>query len=278
MSYQWYFNTNSPIAGATNFLFTLSNTQATNAGVYSVIVSNSVGTTNSAFATLTVTGGGTVPLAGFTASPVGGTAPLAVTFTDASSGSPLPSLSWDLGDSTTTNTAGGASFTHTYAAGTYTVTLTASNSAGTSTLVSNSLITATVATNAFQSWQLSHFGCTNCPQADANADPDGDGLNNLEEFLLGSDPNNGSSGLRIISVSPQNNGDLLITWTTVGGTTNAVQAATGDGNGGYATNYVDITTAPHIIVTGSGDVTTNYTESGGATNVPSRFYRIRLVP
>jgi len=25
-------------------------------------------------------------------------------------------------------------------------------------------------------------------------------------------------------------------------------------------------------------VTTNYTDSGGATNVPSRFYRIRLVP
>src|SRR5205814_797068 len=54
LSYQWYFNTNSPIAGATNFLFTLTNIQATNAGIYSVIVSNSVGSTNSAGATLTV--------------------------------------------------------------------------------------------------------------------------------------------------------------------------------------------------------------------------------
>ena len=96
--------------------------------------------------------------------------------------------------------------------------------------------------------------------------------------LLGSDPNNSLSGLHIISVAPQNNGDMLITWRTVGGTTNAVQATAGDAGGGYNTNFVDITTPPqHIIVSGSGDVTTNYTDSGGATN-PSRFYRIRLVP
>ncbi len=271
LSYQWYFNTNSLIANATNSTLTLTSVQATNAGLYSVTVSNSVSATNSAFAMLTVTA---PPVAGFTASPVSGTAPLAVTFTDASTGSPLPNLSWDLGDSTTTNTASGASFTHTYAAGTYTVMLTASNSAGTSTLVSNNLIAATSGVTAFQSWQLAHFGCTNCPQADANADPDGDGQNNLAEFLAGTDPNNSSSGLRIISVAPQNNGDMLITWETVGGVTNAVQATTG----GYNTNFVDITTPPHIIVSGSGDVTTNYTESGGATNGPSRFYRVRLVP
>ena len=275
LSYQWYFNTSSPVGSATNATLTLTSVQSTNVGSYSVVVSNSAGTATSTNATLTLMES---PVAGFTASPVSGTEPLPVTFTDASTGSPLPSLYWDLGDNTTTNTASGASFAHTYAAGTYTVTLTASNSANTSTLVSNNLITVTVATNAFQSWQLSHFNCTNCPQADATADPDGDGMNNLAEFLLGSDPNNSLSGLHIISVAPQNNGDMLITWRTVGGTTNAVQATAGDAGGGYNTNFVDITTPPqHIIVSGSGDVTTNYTDSGGATN-PSRFYRIRLVP
>ncbi|MGA2137848.1 MAG: immunoglobulin domain-containing protein [Verrucomicrobiia bacterium] len=275
LSYQWYFNTSSPVGSATNATLTITSVQSTNVGSYSVVVSNGAGTATSANATLTLM---VSPVAGFTASPINGAEPLAVTFTDESTGSPLPSLSWDFGDNTTTNTASGASFAHTYAAGTYTVTLTASNSAGTSTLVSNSLITATVvATNAFQSWQLSHFGCTNCAQADAAADPDGDGMNNLAEFLSGSDPNNSSSGLRIISVAPQNNGDMLITWSTVGGLTNAVQATAGDAGGGYSTNFVDITTRPHIIVSGSGDVTTNYTDSGGATN-PSRFYRIRLVP
>jgi autotransporter-associated beta strand protein len=218
------------------------------------------------------------PVAVFTASPVSGTEPLAVTFTDVSAGTSPLSLSWDLGDTTATNTAGGAAFAHTYAAGTYTVTLTASNSAGTSTLVSNSLITVTVATTPFQAWQLQYFNCTNCPQADANADPDGDGLNNQEEFLSGSDPTNSASALQIISVVPQNNGDMLITWKTMGGYTNAVQATAGDASGGYSTDYVDITTPPHIVIPGNGDVTTNYVDDGGATNVPSRFYRIRLVP
>ena len=86
---------------------------------------------------------GTAPVANFTASPTNGTAPLLVTFTDTSSGTAPLSLSWNLGDSFTTNTSGGASFVHSYAVGTYTVTLLASNSAGTSTLVSNNLIVAT---------------------------------------------------------------------------------------------------------------------------------------
>jgi hypothetical protein len=33
-----------------------------------------------------------------------------------------------------------------------------------------------------------------------------------------------------------------------------------------------------IILPGSGDATTNYIDDGGATNSPSRYYRIRLVP
>jgi PKD repeat protein len=275
LSYQWYFNTNSPIANATNSTLTLTSAQATNSGVYSVTVGNSVSATNSGFATLTVN---TPPAAGFTASPINGTEPLAVTFTDTSSGSPLPSLSWNLGDNTTTNTASGASFTHTYAAGTYTVTLTASNSVNTSTLVSNGVITVSAATTPLQAWQLRYFNCTNCPQADPSADPDGDGMNNLAEFLAGSDPTNSTSGLHIISVAPQSNGDMLITWKTAGGHTNAVQVTSGDANGGYNTNFMDITVSPHIIISGSGDVTTNYIDGGGATNVPSRFYRIRLVP
>ena len=32
------------------------------------------------------------------------------------------------------------------------------------------------------------------------------------------------------------------------------------------------------LVTGNGNVTTNCVDSGGATNAPARFYRVRLVP
>jgi hypothetical protein len=36
--------------------------------------------------------------------------------------------------------------------------------------------------------------------------------------------------------------------------------------------------SPNIVVPGSGDTTTNYLDSSAATNSPSLFYRIRLVP
>jgi len=72
-------------------------------------------------------GGGTAPTANFSASPTSGTAPLPVNFTDTSLGTPT-SWSWDFGDSGT-STAQHPS--HTYqAAGTYTVTLTATNATG----------------------------------------------------------------------------------------------------------------------------------------------------
>jgi hypothetical protein len=68
----------------------------------------------------------------------------------------------------------------------------------------------------------------------------------------------------------------VIVWKTAGLRTNTVQATTGNANGSYSTNFVDIS-AP-IIIPGNGDATTNYTDSGGATNSPSRYYRVRLVP
>jgi pectate lyase len=192
LGYQWYFNTNSPIAGATNFVFTLTNIQATNAGIYSVIVSNSVGSTNSAGATLTVN----VP----------------------------------------TNT------------------------------------------DAFATWQNQYFTpdeLSNPAFSGPDADPFGKGMSNTNQFLAGLNPTNPASTFRIISAERQGS-DVAITWTTAGAHTNAVQATTGDGNGGYTTNFADI--SGPVIITGNGDAATNYTDAGGATNSPSRYYRVRLVP
>lgn len=213
----------------------------------------------------------TPPVASFTALPATGTEPLTVTFSDASSGTTPLSLAWNLGDSTTTNTADGASFAHTYAAGTYSVTLTASNAAGTSTLVSNNLITVL---SAFQAWQNQYFGCTNCAQAQPDADPLGKGISNTNQFLAGLNPTNFASLFRIISVAPQGS-NVVITWTAAGTRTNAVQVMGGGTAGAYGTNFTDISSS--IILQGSVDVTTNYVDGGGATNAPSRFYRIRLV-
>src|ERR1039457_1403276 len=54
--------------------------------------------------------------------------------------------------------------------------------------------------SAFQSWQMSYFGCLACPQAGAAADYDGDGFSNLQEYLAGTDPTNSASSFQIVSI------------------------------------------------------------------------------
>ena len=241
--------------GLASFVFTASGSPASLTGTVSVLVSP-----------ITVV----APAAKFTAGPTNGVEPLVVTFTDTSTGTTPLSLSWNFGDSSTTNTTDGASFTHPYSAGIYTVTLIASNSAGASTLVSNNLIKVIT---ALQAWQLQYFGCTNCAVANPDSDPDGDGMSNSNEFLTGTSPTNTLSTFQVISVLPQSD-DMLVTWKTAGGRTNRVEVAAS--GAGYATNFNDL--SGPIIISGSGDQTTNFADVGGMTNVPSRYYRIRLAP
>jgi pectate lyase len=55
LSYQWYFNTNTLVANATNATLTLASVQSTNVGVYSVVVTNSTGSVASTNVSLNVT-------------------------------------------------------------------------------------------------------------------------------------------------------------------------------------------------------------------------------
>lgn len=188
LRYQWYFNTSSPIASATNTVLTINSVQASDAGTYSVIVSNTAGTATSALATLSISSPAT----------------------------------------------------------------------------------------PFQDWQTLYFGCTDCLQAAATADPDGDGMNNEAEFLSGTNPTDSTSALRIISAAQQGT-NVVISWTTGGGRTNAVQATAGDASGSYSTNFINLS-GLIVIPSNDMDVATNYVDVGGATNTPARYYRIRLVP
>ena len=128
---------------------------------------------------------------------------------------------------------------------------------------------------AFQQWQIQYFGSTTNANADPNADPLGKGMSNFNQFLAGINPTNPASAFRIISVTQQSS-NVVILWATAGGFTNVVQATTGSASASYTTNFTDI--SGPIIISGSGDATTNYLDSGGATNIPSRYYRIRLGP
>ena len=108
--------------------------------------------------------------------------------------------------------------------------------------------------------------------SDANLDGDGDGLTNLQEFQVGTDPNNNASTFRMTAIAPEGD-DMRVTWMMGSGKTNALERSAGDMSGGYSNNFMAIFT-----VTNTVDTTTNYLDIGAATSVPSFYYRIRLVP
>ena len=112
------------------------------AGTYTVTLTatNSCGSDDAVRTDYITVNACVAPTAAFSGSPTSGNAPLTVSFTDESTGSPT-SWSWDFGDGGT-STAQNPS--HTYsAAGTYTVTLTATNSCGSDQAVRTDYITVT---------------------------------------------------------------------------------------------------------------------------------------
>lgn len=119
-------------------------------------------------------------------------------------------------------------------------------------------------------WEQAH-GLDPLNPADANVDSDGDGFTNLQEYLAGTDPQDCASAFRIIGIAPEGD-DLRVTWMMGSGKTNALQSSAGD-SGLYTNDFEDIFTVTNTI--GSQ---TNYLDVGAATNVPGRFYRVRLVP
>jgi hypothetical protein len=157
----------------------------------------------------------------------------------------------------------------------------ASDNCGVVSVISNSPSSFPIGTSTV-TWTVTDTAgnSANCAQqvtvvlTDSTADSDGDGLSDLNECLIGSDPLDSGSGLGMTSV--QRFGlDVKLTWRTVGGTTNIVQLVSPTGAGGsYTNSYLDLAT---LYVPGTDMVTTNYTDAGGATNV-TQYYRIRLSP
>jgi PKD repeat protein len=151
-----------PVSGAAGYRVYYGTTSGTTSGIYSTNVDAGSQTTSTVqgladggtyyFAVQAYNGTTTsgysnevsgrvpvaAPVASFTASPTSGTAPLTVTFVDASTGS-VTSRSWNMGDGTT---ATSATVVDTYASpGTYSVTLTVTGSGGSNS--ANKTITVT---------------------------------------------------------------------------------------------------------------------------------------
>jgi large repetitive protein len=116
--YQWY-NGSVPIVGDT-----LPTLTGAGIGTYSVLITDANGCPATGGVT-TFTVASAVPvLAAFTATPDSGNAPLAVTFTNVSTGA--TTYNWNFGANTTTSVTANASYTYNLP-GTYTVVLIASN-------------------------------------------------------------------------------------------------------------------------------------------------------
>ncbi len=136
-------------SGATSYLWDFGDTQTstatnpshtyTSTGTFTVTLTatNACGSDQNVktnYITVTCT----PPVANFTGSPTSGNAPLTVNFTDQSTGA--TSWSWDFGDGIGTSTAQNPSYTYN-SPGTYTVSLTATNSCGNDTNIKTNYVT-----------------------------------------------------------------------------------------------------------------------------------------
>ncbi|TFV69936.1 PKD domain-containing protein [Blastococcus sp. CT_GayMR19] len=132
-SWAWAFGD-----GGTSTVQNPSHTFAAGTHTVTLTASNAAGAGSTATRTITVTAApptGSAPASSFLASPESGTAPLVVSFTDTSTGSPT-SWAWAFGDGGTSTVQNPS---HTFAAGTHTVTLTASNASGAGTTASRTI-------------------------------------------------------------------------------------------------------------------------------------------
>ena len=103
--------------------------------------------------------------------------------------------------------------------------------------------------------------------ADAVRDDDGDGFSNLQEYLAGTDPADPASRLRIMSSVITGN-NVQVSFASVLDKNYLFERSVSM----TPTNWTIVTQG----VAGTGG-TLPITDPGGATNIPSRFYRVRLM-
>ncbi|HVV70528.1 MAG TPA: hypothetical protein VHI52_03355, partial [Verrucomicrobiae bacterium] len=110
-------------------------------------------------------------------------------------------------------------------------------------------------------WQLQYFGQTG---VDPNADPDHDGMTNLQEYRAGTDPTNPQSLFEIISVTPGPSGSV-IKWSSAQGKFYTIQRST-DLLTGFADLQAHIAATPPL----------NSLQDPGSLGGGPYFYRIRV--
>jgi autotransporter-associated beta strand protein len=137
-----------------------------------------------------------------------------------------------------------------------------------------------VSLSPFGDWLVQNFGGLDNPAAAPGADGDGDGLNNEQEFLSGTQPTNSASVLQNVNVRTDTNGFYVVTWDSVGGKSYRVQYSDGDAGGGYADAFADIPVDLTDTNAAGAFGAMTFTDDLALTAVPpasNRFYRVRIV-
>ncbi len=153
-------------------------------------------------------------------------------------------------------------------------------------------VVSTGSSDPFTQWQNHYFTSMELGTpsfSGPNADPFGKGMSNTNQFLAGFNPTNAAAYLHIISVAKTNsNADIKVTYLGASGDstymdgstsrTNVLEFTTGTVNGSYSSNNFASTGQTNILSGGIGLGTlTNMVDPGGATNKPSRYYRVRVI-
>jgi hypothetical protein len=138
----------------------------------------------------------------------------------------------------------------------------------------------------FTTWQT-HYFPGGGPNAAPNADPDGDGLINTNEFLAGFNPTNSAAYPHIISIVKSASTNLVITYLGASGDstswtpgfasrTNVLEFTTGTPNGSYSNNFVS-TGQTNILSGGTGlGTVASFIQTNGVTG-PARYYRVHVL-
>ena len=114
-------------------------------------------------------------------------------------------------------------------------------------------------------WKTNFFGSLTSPLADAVADPDADGVPNLEEFLAGTNPTDAFSHLQLLR-SEWRTGGLALRWLSAPGKTYVIESCLElDGNWNVIASDI------------LGDGNLQEYIDANVTN-RAQFYRIRLQP
>ena len=121
-----------------------------------------------------------------------------------------------------------------------------------------------------------YFGCTNCAQAQPNADPYGKGLSNTNQFLVGFNPTNAAAYLHVIGIVEElvaGNTNVVVTYLGANGDntytpgitsrTNVLDYTAGSANGSYTNGGWQDTGQTNILSGGNGSgIVTNMTDTG----------------